>query len=126
MTERKKPTTEEEIRLDIETHPERGKINSDDVVAFDKVEFRGNVPREIYRLALEVGGATGDDKSTILTKALEEYVLRRLPLLERQEDIKAEKFNVSRLTIRSKTFGAYKAKGRAKKANLKYQQGDEG
>lgn len=118
MTKKKKPQTPEEVQIDIESHPERGKLNGDEVVAFDKVEFRGSVPREIYRLALEVGGATGDDKSTILSKALEEYVLRRLTLLERSESIKAEKFGVSRLEIRSKTFGAYKAKGRAKRANL--------
>jgi len=118
MTKQNKPETPEEVQIDIESHPERGKLNGDEVVAFDKVEFRGSVPREIYRLALEVGGATGDDKSSILTKALEEYVLRRLPLLERSESIKAEKFGVSRLEIRSKTFGAYKAKGRAKRANL--------
>ena len=122
MVKRKKPQTPEEVQIDIEEHPERGKLNDDEVVAFDKVEFRGSVPREIYRLALEVGGATGDDKSSILTKALEEYVLRRMPLLERSESIKAEKFGVSRLEIRSKTFGAYKAKGRAKRANL---QGEE-
>lgn len=118
MVKRKKPQTPEEVQIDIESHPERGKLNGDEVVAFDKVEFRGSVPREIYRLALEVGGATGDDKSSILAKALEEYVLRRMPLLERSESIKAEKFEVSRLEIRSKTFGAYKAKGRAKRANL--------
>jgi hypothetical protein len=118
MTKRKKPQTPEEVQIDMASHPERGKLNGDEVVAFDKVEFRGSVPREIYRLALEVGGATGDDKSSILTKALEEYVLRRLPLLERSESIKAEKFNTTRLEIRSKTFGAYKAKGRAKRANL--------
>jgi hypothetical protein len=118
MTKQKKPETPEEVQIDIKSHPERGKLNGDEVVAFDKVEFRGSVPREIYRLALEVGGATGDDKSSILTKALEEYVLRRLSLLERSESIKSEKFGVSRLEIRSKTFGAYKAKGRAKKANL--------
>lgn len=122
MTKKKKPQTPEEVQIDIESHPERGKLNGDEVVAFDKVEFRGSVPREIYRLALEVGGATGDDKSAILAKALEEYVLRRLPLLERSESIKAEKFNTTRLEIRSKTFGAYKAKGRAKRANL---QGEE-
>ena len=118
MTKRKKPQTPEEVQIDIANHPERGKLDGDEVVAFDKVEFRGSVPREMYRLALEVGGATGDDKSIILTKALEEYVLRRLPLLERSESVKAEKFGVGRLQIRSKTFGAYKAKGRAKKANL--------
>ncbi|ALF52217.1 hypothetical protein ACX27_04095 [Nostoc piscinale CENA21] len=123
MTSRKKPTTAEELKADIENHPERGKLNGDDVVAFDKVEFRGNVPREIYRLALEVGGALGDDKSTILVKALEEYVIRRLELLERSQRIKSKKFGVDELEIRSKTFGAYKAKGRAKKANL--QAGDE-
>ncbi len=122
MVKRKKPQTPEEVQIDIEEHPERGKLNGDEVVAFDKVEFRGSVPREIYRLALEVGGATGDDKSSILTKALEEYVLRRMPLLERSESIKAEKFGVSRLEIRSKTFGAYKAKGRAKRANLESEE----
>jgi hypothetical protein len=126
MTEkRKKPITPAERKADIENHPERGKLNGEEVVSFDKVEFRGSVPREIYRLALEVGGMIGDDKSAILSKALEEYVLARLPLLERNQRIKAEKFGVSELEIRSKTFGAYKAKGRAKAANL-YKPGEEG
>lgn len=118
MTVKKKPSNPEELKADIEQHPERGKIGGDDVVAFDKVEFRGSVPREVYRLALETGGALGDDKSMILAKALEEYVLRRIELLERSQRMKAQRFGVDEPEIRAKTFGAYKAKGRSKQSNL--------
>jgi len=54
-----------------------------------------------------------------------------LALLERSHVIKAEKYGVSPVEIRSKVFGAYKRVGRAKTAriaknSIQYKAGDEG
>lgn len=116
---KKQPKTPEELQQDIEQHPERGLIDGEEIVRFDSVEIRGTVPRELHRLVLEAGGALGYNKSEIIRAALEDWVTKHLATVVRSQEVKAAKYDVEEIEIRSKVFGAYKAAGRKAKARLK-------
>lgn len=126
MAERKQPTTPDEIQVDIENHPERGKVKDDNgelvpIVRLDLVELRGNISRESYRLLLEMWGAKGLDKTDGLKDLVNQYLSNpgNLSLLERAERMKSEVYGISKKEVRSKTFGYYKDKGRRSRSNLK-------
>ena len=120
MTKRKKPETSGELKENIELQPERSNLNGEEVVRFDRREFRGSISVELYREVLLLGGALGLSKSEILTLALSKLVsdpglqaLKQSFLLSQ-----SQKHGVSELEVRSKIFAAYKAVGHAKKLNL--------
>jgi hypothetical protein len=129
MTDRskKKPQTQEELSADIQSHPERGNVDGEPVIRLDRTEFRGSVPRELYRQALLIGGAMGLSKSDILVIALSRFVSDpgHQALKEATLQRKSEKFNLPVLDIISKIFGAYKAIGREKRSRLTTSDDDE-
>jgi hypothetical protein len=123
----KKPQTPEEVATDIETHPERGKLDDEEVVRFDRVELRQYVPRELWRRSLEIGGSMGLNKSDIVQSALIEWVSHpgRQAMREQFYQVKMDKHQVSRYRIFEKILGAYKAVARKMRANLGEQDSGE-
>lgn len=115
MTNRK-PTNSDELQQDIDNHPERGKLNGEDVVKFDSETFQLSIPKELYRVLLEIGGSMGLTKREVFLMALSRFATDagNIALLERSQSIKAEKHNVSVVEVRSKVLGAYKRVGREK------------
>lgn len=125
MSDRKQPQSQEEIQADIQNHPQRGKINGEDVVARDRREIRGTCSAESKRKLLRVMGCYGWDMGEGLNAAIAALWSKERENVEAHEREKIEKFGVSNSEIQSKTYGAYKARGRAKKANFKYPEGKE-
>ena len=130
MVSRKKPQTPEELQADIETHPERGMLRREDgdlaeVVRFDTVDLNGSIPKEMYRVLLEIWGAKGMTKADGLRDMASQYVTHQgnLQLVERSQQQKSELYGVTRTEVRSKVFGAYKKRSREFKA--RYQPGAE-
>ena len=118
MTSRKKPETPEELLLDIESHPERGKINGKEVICFGRREIRGTVSAEAKQKFLRVLATQGLTMNEGLAFALSLLWDLQREAVEANEREKSEKFGVTIQEIQSKVFGAYKARGRNKKANL--------
>lgn len=127
MTKRKKPTTKEELEADIKNHPDRGKLDGNDVVRFDLVEIRGKVPRELYRRILEIGGSLGFNKSQVLLIALSHFANDQgyQESYRNFVETKSAYYGVEESTIRSKIFGAYKRKGREAKARFNEEEEEE-
>ncbi len=121
---RQKPTNPQELKQDIQDHPERGKLNDEDVVRFDLEEIRVSIPKELYRVLLEVGGAMGLNKKEIIMMALTQFAVSPgvMQLVERSQQLKAEKFGVSRTEIRSKVLGSYKRVAREKLERMELEQ----
>jgi hypothetical protein len=117
---RKKPTTPEEVKADIESHPERGQLNGEDVVRFESLNLQLSVPRELENQLLEIGACLGMSKSEVFRHAIATFV--SLPgnqaMVDRWQTKKAEKFDVAKSEVRSKTFGSYKKIAREKRARL--------
>lgn len=120
MTKRKQPETSGELEKDLEIHPERGQVNGEEVVRFDSVELRGQIPRELYRRFLEVAGAQGLSKGQGLLIAIARWVSDsgNQALLDHFLTLQSEKYGKSRVEIRSKVFGMYKKTARARRRNL--------
>ncbi len=116
MVKKQKPQTPEELAADIENHPDRGKLDGEDVVRFDLEDIRVAISKELYRTLLEVGGAMGLNKKEIFMAALIRFVTDPgvLSMVERSQSLKSEKFGVSRFQIRSKVLGSYKHVARVK------------
>jgi len=104
------PKTVEELTSDLESHPERGKLNGQDVVRFDHKEFAGLVPYALAKRALECGAPYGFTRDEILTAALTMWTsdpgVQQARLTYQQE--LAEKHQTSPRKVRSKIHGAYK------------------
>lgn len=120
MNNRRKPQSKNELKQDVESHPERGKVNGEDIIRFDRVEVRVKVPRELYRKALSIGGPMGLSKTEIITLALVKLVSDSglQGVEEGFLEYQCEKHQITKKEARSKIFGAYKAVGRAKKLHL--------
>jgi hypothetical protein len=116
MAQRKKPATPEEVKADIESHPDRGMAMNpetgeiESVVNFETVEIKITIPKELYRLLLQVGAALGMSRSQIIITTLAKYVADSgvLALIERHQQVKSDKFAVDQQEIRSKIYGGYK------------------
>jgi hypothetical protein len=128
---RKKPQTPEELKADIENHPERGMFRADDgrlvpAVRFESKEIRGDIPAEAYEVLLDIWGAKGLDKAGGIKDMVMRYItdLGNLQLVERSEQLKAEIFGISRREVRSKKKGFYKARGRERKVRLTQSEDD--
>ena len=118
MMERKKPETREEILSDIANHPERGKINGQDVIATGRREIRGTVAGETKRKLLRIAACYGANMGEILTMAIAALWERERINVERHEQEKADSFAVDVKQIQVKSYGHYKARGRERKSNL--------
>jgi hypothetical protein len=121
MSIRKKPNSPEERARDIEDHPDRGQLNGENVVRDELDEIRVGVPRELYRMLLETAGALGFDKKQVAIAAFTKFVTDPgvIAMVERSQELKAEKYGVSRQVIRGKVFGHFKRVAREKGARLK-------
>ncbi len=115
------PKTVDELTADLESHPDRGKLNGQDVVRFDLKEFSGVVPYALAKLALECGAPYGFNRDEILTAALTMWTsdpgIQQARITYQQE--LAEKHQTSPRKIRSKIHGAYKKILRIKALNGK-------
>jgi len=127
MTKRKQPETPDELNKDIETHPDRGQIDGEEVVRFDSVELRGQIPREMYRRFLEIAGAQGMTKGQALLTAIASWVSQpgNQAMLNHFLSLQSEKYNQSRVEVRAKIFGAYKKTARLRRKNLQKEGGEE-
>ncbi|MDF5733871.1 MAG: hypothetical protein PUP92_39345 [Rhizonema sp. PD38] len=125
MTEKRQPQTPEEIQADIESHPERGKINDEYVLALDRREVRGSCSGESKRKLIRIMAVYGWDMSEGLSSAIAALWDKERQNVEAHEREKAEYFNVDTKEVRNKQFGIYKDRGRRKKANLQYKPSDE-
>jgi hypothetical protein len=116
MAQRKKPETPEEVKIDIEEHPDRGMAQNpvtgemESVVNFETVEIKITIPKELHRLLLRVGAAMGMTRPQIIITALAKYVTEAgvLYLLDDHELNKSSKFRISHEEVRSKIYGGYK------------------
>jgi hypothetical protein len=118
---RKKPTNKEEILEDIATHPERGKIDGEDVVRFSSVNMQVSIPAEMHSQLLEVAGALGiESKTEIVRHAIASFLSQpgTVAMVDRWQARKAEKHNTSKFQIKSKCLGAYKRLARERSARL--------
>ena len=115
----KNPETVEELKADLESHPDRGKINGKDVVRFDLREFSGHIPHTLVDRALECGAPFGFTQDEILIAALTMWTsdsgVQQARLIYQQE--LADKHDVPTKIVRSKIRGAYKKIKRIKKLN---------
>ena len=118
MTERKKPQSKQEIRDDVDNHPERGKINGEPILALDRREVRGSCSGESKRKLLRIMATYGWDMSEGLSAAIASLWNKERENVEAHEREKAERFGVTAQEIQNKEFGIYKDRGRRKKANL--------
>ena len=122
MAEKKnrKPTTPEELKADINDHPERGTIAGVPIVRFEQDEIRARIPKELYRELLIWAGLQGMTKSEAVQYAVtqllnspgvQEFVQRRL-----QE--KAELHNTTIMEVRNAILGFFKKIARQSRARL--------
>lgn len=121
--EQKKPQTPSELEQDIVTHPDRGMLDGEAVVNFGLVDLQFNIPRDTYRMLLEIAGARGFNKTQIFLDAFSRYISDpgNIALVEHWQKIKSEKHAVSAGVIRSKVFGSYKRVGRDRAMRAKKQ-----
>lgn len=124
MTTRKKPITPQEIEADIDSHPDRGKINGEYVLALDRRQVRGTCSGEAKRKLVRIMAVYGWNFSEGLSSAIAALWDKERENVEAHEQEKADKFGVSAQEIRNKQFGAYKDRSRRKTANL--ESTDEG
>jgi hypothetical protein len=126
MAQRKKPVTSEEVKADIESHPDRGMAMNpvtgemESVVNFETVEIKITIPKELYRLLLQAGAALGMSRSQIMITALARYVADNsvLALIEMHQQVKAQKFSLDMWEVRSKIYGGYKRVAREIRSRL--------
>jgi hypothetical protein len=106
---------------------ERGRINGEDIVKFDTETITVSIPKEMYKVLLEIGGALGLSKRDIFFMALYEFASdpKNTALIERSQSIKAEKHGTSIHFIQSKVLGSYKRIAKERLDRLKYQPGEE-
>lgn len=116
MAQQQKPATPEEVKADIENHPDRGMAKNpgtgemESVVNFETVEIKITIPKELYRLLLQAGAALGMSRSQIIITALAKYVADSgvLALIEMHQQVKSQKFHLEWWEVRSKIYGGYK------------------
>ena len=123
--ERKKPQDLNELEEDIATHPDRGMLDGEAVVNFDSVDLQFNIPKETYRMLLEIAGARGFNKTQVFLDAFSRYIsdAGNIALIEHWQATKAEKHGVPKVVIRSKVFGVYKRVGRDRSLRTKKTEG---
>lgn len=116
----KKPESNEEVVTDIESHPERGQLDGEDIVRFEGVPLQFSIPRELENQLLEIGACLGMSKAEILKHAIACFVSHsgNQAMVERWQQKKAEKFGVPKNVIRVKAFGGYKKAARDRRLRM--------
>jgi hypothetical protein len=111
------PQTIEELRVDLESYPDRGKLEDKPIVKFEPKEIAGLIPENLYDEFLQSGAAMGLDKDALLLAAITKFVTDPGVIALRQAFIsrKALKHNTTTLEIHSKIIGAYKGQTRLKR-----------
>jgi hypothetical protein len=118
----KNPESLEELAIDLESHPERGKLDGKPLIKFELKEISGTIPESLYDEFIQSGAAMGLDKDNLLLAAITKFVTDPGVIALRQAFLsrKAEKHNTTTLEIHSKIIGAYKGHIRSKRLkNLK-------
>ena len=117
--EYEQPETVEALTTDLKNHPDRGKLNGQEVVRFDLKEFSGMISHGLAARALECGAPFGLTRDEILTAALTLWTsnpgIQQARLTYQQE--LAEKYDIPVAKVRSKIRGAYKKIRRVKRLN---------
>jgi hypothetical protein len=113
----KNPETTEELRADIESHPERGRVDEKPLVKFESKEISGFIPESLYEEFIQSGAAMGLDKDNLLLAAITKFVTDPGVIALRQAFLarKAQKHDKTILEIHSKIIGAYKGHTRVKR-----------
>jgi hypothetical protein len=117
LERRENPHNTEDLRADIETHPDRGRLEDKPIVKFEPKEISGFIPENLYDEFLQSGAAMGLDKDALLLAAITKFVTDPGVIALRQAFInrKALKHNTTTLEIHSKIIGAYKGRTRLKR-----------
>ncbi len=113
----KNPQTTEELKADIESHPERGRVENKPLVKFEPKEISGYIPESLYDEFIQSGAAMGLDKDNLLLTAITKFVTDPGVIALRQAFLsrKAQKHDTTTLEIHSKIIGAYKGHLRLKR-----------
>ena len=116
----KKPTTPEELKADIVSHPDRGTIEGVPVVRFDQDEIRAKIPKELHREFLIWAGLHGMTKSEAMQYAIT-HLLNTPGVqdsIQRRLREKSELFDVSVSEVRNGILGYFKKIARQSRAKL--------
>lgn len=108
------PQTADELRRDIEAHPNRGLLDDKPLVKFELKEISGLIPESLYDEFIQSGAAMGLDKDHLLLTAIAKFVTDPGVIALRQSflDRKAHKHKTNSLEVHSKIIGAYKNRAR--------------
>jgi len=117
IEKRENPQTTEDLRADIESHPERGRVDDKPLIKFELKEISGFIPESLYDEFIQSGAAMGLDKDALLLAAITKFVTDPGVIALRQAFVnrKALKHNTTTLEIHSKIIGAYKGHTRLKR-----------
>jgi hypothetical protein len=116
----KKPVTPEELKADIESHPERGTIAGVPIVRFDQDEIRGKIAKELHREFLIWAGLHGKTKADAIEYAIT-YLLNSPGVqesIQRRLQEKAELHNSTVTEVRNAILGYFKKLARQSRAKL--------
>lgn len=116
----RKPETEKEILNDIESHPDRGMLDGEDVIRFEAVNIVFTLPRELENQLLEIGACLGMSKSDVLRHAIASFVSEtgNQAMISRWQENKGKKYGVEQPEIKNKVFGSYKKIARRHKSRI--------
>lgn len=118
MTNKRKPEAKQELEHDIQSHPERGKVNGEPILCDNRRLIRGSVPAELKRKFLRVIACYGIDNTSALEQAIMLLWEKHREIVESHERQKAEEFGISVAEVQKKSYGYIKARGRQKRLNL--------
>lgn len=120
MSDKKKPELREELKEDIEQHPERGMINGEDVVRFKTIKLQVEIPREMELALLQFGATQGMSKADVVRHALATFnsLPGTIESIKSWQQQRAEKFETDTKAIRNKVYGSYKKLARLRRARL--------
>ena len=115
MPRKKQPGDQAELQHDIDGHPDRGKVNGEEIFRTDSVDLRSKIPRELHREFLLILAALGLGKSEGVEYAIQRLVSDPGLQLLKENFIrrKMEQYQSSYFDVYSKVLGAFKARGRA-------------
>ena len=121
MTSKRKPTTNEELKADIEGTPNRGSIGDVPVIRLEQDELRVKISKELHREFLIWAGVNGfGSKADALEFAI--VALLNSPGVQTRTSLvlksKAEAHNVSEAEIRNAILGQFKKIARLNRAKL--------
>jgi len=117
---KRKPTTPDELKADIEGNPDRGTINGVPIIRAELDEIRVKIPKELHREFLIWAGLTGKTKSSAVEHAI--TVLLSDPgvaaFIARRLAEKAELHETTVPEVRNGILGHFKKIARQSRAKL--------